>query len=192
MRSNLAVRAVTILGLGLAGLVGGHALGYGVAVPDDLHRTILLDATGHGYMPSASRFAIMLGIAAVITGILAGYLHRPATSQPAFMKVAGRMALLQCLGFVVLEVAERIVASASMSTLSLSVLLVGLLSQAVVAFVLALLIVGLRRLGAALRTSPAVVTDAGRPEFVVVSQHVPFSRTRLRDRVRGPPAVQMV
>jgi hypothetical protein len=192
MRLNAAARTVTMLGMGLAGLVGGHAFGYALAVPDDIHRTTLLAATGHGYLPSASRLAMMLGIAAVVTGIAAGYLHRPRFIQPSLSKVALRLVALQCAAFAVLEVVERVVASAPMSSLSVPLLVIGLLTQALVALVLALLIVGLRRLGAVLRTGLAITVLAGRDEPVVVATFAPFSRARLRDRVRGPPVLRMV
>lgn len=192
MRSGALMRTLTILGLGLAGLVGGHALGYAIAFPDDAHRAALLDTTGHGYMPSVSRLALMLGIAAVITGIAAGYMHRPRAARPSFARVALWLVGLQCGGFIGLEVVERVLAGAPMSSLSLVLLVVGLLSQAVVAVVLALLIAGLRRLGAALRTTRLAGESAGRIEPVWIAVVLPFSRTRLRDRVRGPPLLQSV
>jgi hypothetical protein len=192
LRSNSLLRALTILGLGAAGLVGGHTLGYAVSVPDAYHRSALLEATGHGYLPSASRLALMLGIAAVVTGIASGYLHRPRSPHPAFSRVAMRLVALQCAAFVGLEVVERVLASAPLSTLSLPIMLIGLVTQAVIAVALALLLVGLRRLGAVLRARSPVASVAGRSGPVVASEIFPFSRTRERERVRGPPAVRMV
>lgn len=187
MRSNTALRALTVLGLGAAGLIGGHALGYAIAVPDDVHRTTLLDATGHGYLPSASRLAVIFGIAAVIAGIVSGAMHRGSRGWPSWSAVAARIGVLQCAGFVVLEGAERMMASAPMSTLSTGVLVVGMLSQLVVALAVALLVVGVRRLGAAIgaRVTSARATTPWRT--VDVSDRVAFSRAPLRERVRGPP-----
>ena len=182
------LRALTILGLGAAGLIGGHALGYAVSVPDPYHRGALLEATGHGYLPSASRVALMLGIAAIVAGIASGYLHRPRASGLVFGRSAWRLVALQCAGFLGLEVAERLVAGAPLATLSLPILVVGLVTQALVAVVVALLVVGLRRLGELLRSGavarPARAAHAGAAVF-----HAPSSRTPVRDRVRGPPAI---
>jgi hypothetical protein len=189
MRANPVLRAITILGLGLAGLVGGHAAVYAISVPDAYHRGALLAATGHAYLPSASRLAVMLGIAAVVAGVASGYLYRPRTAHASVARAAMRFAALQCAGFVSLEIAERVLAGASLSTLSLPLLLVGLLTQAVVGIVLALLVVGLRKLGARLRTSSPVAGTAVRERALVMCWRVPASRALVRERVRGPPAV---
>jgi hypothetical protein len=192
MRSDPLPRALTILGLGAAGLVGGHAAGYAISVPDPYHRSALLEATGHAYLPSASRLAVMLGIAAVVAGIASGYLHRPGKAPPSFARAATRLVALQCTGFVVLEVAERVLAGASLLTLSWPLLIVGLLTQAVVGVVVALVVVGLRRFGALLRSDGRLV-DAARPvRAIAVAVLAPVSRTHVLDRVRGPPAVRMV
>ena len=192
MRSNPLLRALTILGLGAAGLVGGHAAGYAVSVPDPYHRNALLEATGHGYLPSASRLAVMLGIAAVVAGVASGYLHRPRSAHPSFARASTRLAVLQCSGFIVLEVVERILAGAPLGTLSVPLVVVGLLTQAVVGIALALIVVGLRRLGAWLRTSAEPADAAPIVRTPVFSLHAPSSRTCVRDRVRGPPVLRML
>jgi hypothetical protein len=191
MRSNPVLRALTILGFGTAGLVGGHALGYAVSVPDAYHRGALLEATGHGYLPSASRLALMLGIAAIVTGIASGYLHRPRSVHPSFQRVALRLVTLQCIGFAGLELAERVLASAPLSTLSLPILVIGLLTQALIAVVLALLVVGLRRLGAVLRTRAIAALASHARAKIVVPLKALSSRTPVCDRVRGPPALRL-
>lgn len=188
MRWHPAVRAVTVLGLAAAGLIGGHALGYAIAVPQDVHRTVLLDATGHGYWPSASRMAVILGIAAVVAGVMSGYMHRSPRRDDAWRSMAWRMSLLQCAGFVALEVIERAMASASMTTLSIGVLVIGLVAQVAIACVLALLVAGLRRVGGALRCdAPALRVVAIGRRTIDDREVVPASRAPLRDRVRGPP-----
>lgn len=192
MRWHPALRAVTVLGLGAAGLVGGHSLGYALSVPDDVHRTALLDATGHGYLPSAAKLAIVLGIAAVVAGVMSGYVHRPRTRALTWRCLAWRMSLLQCAGFVALEVIERAMASASLTTLSVGVIVIGLAAQIAVALVVALLIAGLRQVGAALRAAAPSRTVAALWRTVAVRDRVPSSRPALRLRVRGPPVVLIV
>lgn len=191
MRSSPILRAVTILGFGAAGLIGGHALGYAVSVPDAYHRGALLEATGHGYLPSASRLALMLGIAAVVAGVASGYLHRPRTAHTSLARAALWLVALQCAGFVALEIAERVVASASLETLSLPIVIVGLVTQALVAVLLALLVVGLRRLGEVLGTSRTIVRPIRAHRAHVRSSLAPVSWTPDADRVRGPPALRM-
>lgn len=186
MHPGRVARALTTLGLATAGLVGGHALGYWVAVPDEAHRTTLLGATGHGYLPSASRLAVIFGIAAVIAGVAAGYLAGGRAGRASWRSFALRLGLLQGGGFVALEVLERLAASAPMASLSAGVVVIGLLSQVLIAVVGGLLIVGLRRLGTAIGR-PATPAAAGvlvapRPRAVRLS-----SRFGLVDRVRGPP-----
>ena len=192
MRTNPVLRALTVLGLGAIGLVGGHATGYAISVPDVHHRTALLEATGHAYLPSASRLAVMLGVAALVAGVTSGYLHGHRAGRMPFWRSAAALGALQCTGFIALEVAERILAGAPLATLSLSLVLIGLATQAVVGIALALLIVGLRRLGTLLRVSAAVVRPA--PDERVVGGTLPALpvRTCSRTRVRGPPVVQMV
>lgn len=72
MRPRGVLRAVSVAGLAFAGLVGGHALGYAIAIPDAHHRSTLIADTGHGYLPSVSWLAGVLGLAAVVAGIAAG------------------------------------------------------------------------------------------------------------------------
>ena len=187
MRSNPLLRALTIVGLGVAGLVGGHAAGYAISVPDAYHRGALLAATGHGYLPSASRLAVMLGIAAVVAGVASGYLHHPRTSHRSLARAVAGLVALQCCEFVALEIVERLLVGAPLGSLALPLLVVGLLTQAVVGVFLALLLVGLRRLGAALRAASVFVHAAPRGRTVLVSSQALASRARVLDRVRGPP-----
>jgi hypothetical protein len=188
MRGNTFLRTVTILGLGIAGLVGGHALGYALAFPDPQHRTMALAGAGHGYMPSASWLALVLGIAAVVTGVAAGRLQRSRSHHLEFKPVASRIVALQCAGFVSLEVVERLVSGGSMRSLSIGLLAVGLLAQVVCALVLALVIVGLRRIGARLTRRTLVVAAPLRGGAVRLVAVRFCLRPLERLRVRGPPA----
>ena len=149
MRSGL--RGIAVAGLGAAGLVGGHALGYALAVPDPHHRAALAEASGHAYMPSAAWVAAVAGLAALVAGVAWGYLHpgRAPRRGPA-------LALLvpaQAGAFVLLEVFERLASTAGMGTLSPRLLAVGVAVQALVAVLVVLLVGGLRRAGAMGRQS---------------------------------------
>jgi hypothetical protein len=188
MRGHPVLRAATVLALGIVGLVGGHAVGYAVAVPDVLHRTTLLVSTGHAYLPSASWLALVAGVAAIVTGIASGRLPRAPSSSLSLVRVAIRLASLQCLGFVALEVAERAVTSSPIHLLSVRLLAIGLLAQVVCAAVGALVIVGLRRIGAALVSRRSLSSVAPGFEVVLVGECPSRSRGHTRERVRDPPA----
>ncbi len=187
MRRISILRALTILGLGAAGLIGGHALGYAIAIPDVHHRTVALAGTGHGYLPSASWLAVVFGIAALVTGIAAGALHRSRRKHLRYGRVAARLVALQVAAFVTLEIVERLVTGASMASLSLALLSIGLLAQVVVALVLGLVVSGLRRIGERIRDDAVVQAVGGQERVVVSSDLAVFSRSPVRDRVRGPP-----
>jgi hypothetical protein len=185
------LRVLTFLGLGFAGLVGGHALGYAIAVPDVHDRAVLLSHTGHGYLPSASWAAVMLGIAAVVAGVAAGYLRRPEGSRLTFRSLAPRLAVLQGAGFVVLEVAERMASGASLATLSATLLVAGVLTQLAVGAVIALLVAGLRRVGEILgdlvaRTAPQRAQSWAIPSPAIIRT---LDR-RLPAHPRAPPSLR--
>jgi hypothetical protein len=186
--TSVGVRVVAFGGLALAGLVGGHAFGYAVAVPDAQHRAALIADTGHAYLPSLSWAAVVCGLAALIAGVAAGYLHRgPARSE--WRSTMSVVVAMQAGAFVLIELIERIAAGASLGTLSASLLVIGVAVQALVGLIVAALLIGLRRAGAMVRSALVFATapPAGHP--------MPRSRLLVRrtwhqasNRVRAPPS----
>jgi hypothetical protein len=168
--------------------VGGHALGYALAVPDPQHRAAFLVDTGHAYLPSLSWAAVVCGLAALIAGVAAGFFHR-GHAQADWRTVARSVVAMQAGAFVLVELIERLAAGASLGTLSPSLLLIGVAVQLVVGLIVAGLLVGLRRVGASLRATVRIVTVRAAPRAM------PRSRLLVRktwyqssNRVRAPPS----
>ncbi|MGH2758628.1 MAG: hypothetical protein ACRDKJ_03585 [Actinomycetota bacterium] len=191
MLTSAGARALSLVGLGAAGLVGGHAIGYALAVPDFHHRSTLLVETGHGYVPSASWVAVALGLAAVVAGIMSGCVRRPTSGEPAFGRTVTRMLPAQVGAFIALEIFERVASGAPLSFSSRLVAL-GVVAQIAVSVVGAMLLAGLRRLGYALtgavRAVPLSVSSGRVPELV---RCVGGQERRWRRRVRAPPRARL-
>ncbi len=188
MRARGVLRALSAAGLAFAGLVGGHAVGYGIAIPDAHHRSTLIAQAGHDYLPSASWIAAVLGLAALGAGVVGGYVRRTPDRRDRLGGAAMAMMGVQALAFVLVEVFERLGAGTSLETLSSSLLIIGVIAQLVVGAVAALVLVGLRKVGAALRGDD--------PEIAVEQAQavVPPEPIRVREmpalaanQVRGPP-----
>lgn len=188
MRRASLLRLGSLVGLGIAGLIGGHSLGYVVAVPDVHHRVMFAAQTGHGYIPSASWVAVVVGLAALVAGIASGYARRNVHTGISMRSACARLIPMQVGAFVLLELLERLVAGASFETLSWRLVAVGVAVQALVAVFGALSLVGLRRIGEILAAelrlgvAPPVVErlkDAVRP--------VVGGRYFASQRVRAPP-----
>jgi hypothetical protein len=191
MRTSAIARVLSVGGLSVAGLVGGHALGYALAVPDAHHRSMLIAETGHGYLPSASWAAVVLGLAAVVAGVVSGYVRRSRSVDPRFGTVSMRLVPAQVWAFVALEVLERLASGASLGSFSPRLAVVGVLTQIVVSLVVAMLLAGLRRVGSALAGAErAVVLSVVRrrfPEFDLVLRGLERGWS---ERVRAPPAAR--
>lgn len=188
MRRLGTARALAVVGLGAAGLIGGHAVGYAIAVPDVHHRSAFLVDTGHAYLPSASWVAVVLGLAAVVAGLASGYARRRGPAEPMLGRSLVRLAPAQVGAYVALEIFERLAAGAPLTSISLRLAIVGVLAQALVSLLVAMLLVGLRRIGSALaaRERGAVlppVDGVGSPGV----RAVPAPQRRSH-RTRAPPA----
>jgi hypothetical protein len=192
-----ALRSVVLFATALAGLVGGHLLGYVFAVPDAGQRDTLLARTGHSYLSKALIVAlaatIVAGAAASVLG--AARARRPGRGHLSYRGVAVRLAALQLTGFLLLEVAERLFAGIPGADLLGPVLILGLPLQALVAAAGALVLVLVAR------TAERVVRALARPGFPAEAPPTgppapverPLPRTPLASpRIpRGPPLVQV-
>ncbi len=184
----MLARAVAFGGLALAGLVGGHALGYLIAVPDAHHRAALLVGTGHAYLPSASWAAVVCGLAALVAGVASGYFNR-GPGRAEWRSVARSVVSMQAGAFVLVEVVERLASGSSLTTLSPSLLLVGIAVQVLVGLVVAVVLVGLRRIGASLRSTPwPVDAPPARRPLPRARLLVRKTRHQTANRVRAPPS----
>ncbi len=187
MRRGSLLRTASLAGLGAAGLIAGHALGYASAVPDVHQRAVFAAQTGHGYMPSASWAATVVGLAALVAGIASGYTRRGGSAAWSLRRACIRLISMQVGAFILLEVLERLVSGASLATLSWRLVVVGVAAQIVVAALGALLLVGLRRVGAAIARLRVIVAPPIPGRIATAAHAVVGSRYVSHTRVRAPP-----
>lgn len=122
-------RGLPVLGFAVAGLVLGHALSYVIAVPDPYHRDLLLQRTGHDYLPVLGQATLMLFLAAIAAVVFRRSL-RGAGRGEGFAQLAGRLALVQVGAFVAQEVAERLLSGSGLHDLGYGhLLIVGVAAQ---------------------------------------------------------------
>jgi hypothetical protein len=115
------------------GLVAGHFLTYVFVAPAGPHRAAFLRQTGHGYLARAVAVAAALSAIAIGTVAARGVARRRSsgTGTLAMRTLALRFAILQSVGFVLLEIGERLVVHAPLGGL-LSVLPLGLAIETLV------------------------------------------------------------
>jgi hypothetical protein len=181
-------RALSLAGLSAAGLVGGHAVGYLLIAPDPHHRAALLAGTGHGYMPSLSWVLVACGVAALVAGVASGYLRgRPFHGSGRTMR---KLLPVQAAAFLLIEVLERLHSGASLRTLSVSLLVVGVFIQLLVGVLVVLLVAALEKIGRTLRPPARIAL----PREIARRLPSPYERPRrsaaLRaNGARAPPAI---
>jgi hypothetical protein len=112
--------------------------------------------------------------------------HRSRRSTHPFGRTIAALAVLQCSAFLCLEIAERVLSGAALNSFAPTLVVVGLLIQIVVAFVVALLLAGLRRIGERLSVPSVAVVRPPSHAVTVLLGSSP-SHTPTCDRVRGPP-----
>lgn len=127
------LRGLPVLGFAVAGLVLGHVLSYVIAVPDPHHRDLLLQHTGHQYLPAFGQAALMLFLAAIATVVFRRS-RRDAGGAERFAPLAARLALVQVGAFTAQEVIERSISGSGFADLRQArVLIVGVTAQVAVA-----------------------------------------------------------
>jgi hypothetical protein len=149
-RRVVRLRLLTLFATAVVGLLGAHVLGYVVLAPETSVRSAVLAETGHGYLPRLTEVAvaaaILAGLASARLGMLRAHGVTDGRWSVRFLSV--RLSVLQVAGYVVLEVAERVLSDAPVAGVG-AVLAVGIPVQAVVASVAAALIALLERAGQA-------------------------------------------
>jgi hypothetical protein len=159
-----------LLGTALAGAVAGHTLTYLLTVPQAAARDALLASTGHNYWAAAVAVALVLGLAsalAVVVRQFRGGLRGERTmSAEGVPRLAARLVALQVSIFLLQEILERLDTGAPLrSVVTMRLLLVGVLIQALIATALAVALFLLARVSAAAGRAFArpVSLSAGRP-----------------------------
>jgi hypothetical protein len=144
MNGRRTLRGLPVVGAAFGGVVLGHWLSYLLAMPSAGFRGEVLASTGHAYWLTAVKQAailVVVSLAAIAMRQvrLARAQDRPELAGPG--SLALRLAGLQVLGFLALEVTERVAAGAPVSSISgHHVLVLGLLVQVVLAASAALLL----------------------------------------------------
>jgi hypothetical protein len=142
---NQGSRGLPVLGFAVAGLVLGHILAYVIAVPDPSHRDLLLQRTGHDYLPAFGQAALMIFLAAV-AAVVFRMSRRRAERPERFATLAAQLALIQVGAFTAQELLERTVSGSGFADLGRGrVLVVGVMAQIAVALVGAALLRSLAR-----------------------------------------------
>ena len=148
-------------GLAAGGVAVAHVLAFLLVAPDPARRAAMLEATGHGAWP----LVVSLAVGGVVAG-LAGFAVRRGREartplRPLFGGILVRLAVLQVVGFVVLETLERLARHDAVEVLGLlsePVVLIGVVlaaaTAAIGAFLLVLLAGLIDRLVVLLRALP--------------------------------------
>lgn len=187
MTGSSRLRGIVLFAMAAVGLVGGHVLGYMVLAPDARQRGALLSRTGHWYFSKAFALAVA---AAIVAGVASALLGAARGRLEGRRTMALRLAGLQVLSFVVLEVTERLLAGGSLGELLGPVLAIGIPLQVLVAAL------GVLVLALVAGTVAAAVRAFGRPWPRVAAARVyprPTDRSVPRRifsharEIRGPP-----
>jgi hypothetical protein len=140
-----------------AGLFAGHGVDYLLSVPDPSRRHAVLHATGHAYLPDALVAAAAAGVVGLLAALVFGFRRgRNGGGSLGWTASAIRLAAMQAVAFVALEVTERLVAGAPLGPAFVRILVLGLLLQLGVAAAGAGALVLLERAGAAAGRASAV------------------------------------
>jgi hypothetical protein len=191
-----ALRAVVLYATAAAGLVGGHLLGYLAVAPDPGRRSFLLAGSGHAYLSKAvvlaAAAAILAATAAAALG--AARVHgRTRPGAPGGRSVGMRLAGLQVLGFIALEVGERVMAGASLEDLA-TVFGLGVPLQVLVAALGALVLSAVARAAEAVARVLAGPAPVARSASVGLSEPgapwIPSAIISTPRLSRGPPSLR--
>ncbi len=194
MSDTPRVRGLPLFGVALAGLVLGHTLSYLLAVPDPLHRDLILQRTGHAYLPIAGEAALVLFLAGIAALLARAWSSRDRDPVEGFASLAVLLALVQVGAFVGQEVLERLVAGAPLAELAHDhVLSIGIGVQVGAALLGALALRWLARASAQLvGTVIAARVALPRPALAAAlptTPDHPRGRVAVRARnVRAPPS----
>jgi hypothetical protein len=109
-------RTIAALGVAAFGLVVGHWLAYAIEAPGAAERSQLLRHTGHGYLPYLTQVAV-LALTAGLAALFVARLSRRG-ARTGFARDAARLAFVQVVAFVAMEVGERLLSGASLHDLA--------------------------------------------------------------------------
>lgn len=193
MRSPRLLDRLGLLGAAAVGVVIGHAATYALAFRDPASRHALLEATGHSYWAGAVLGAGVLG-AAIVAAVAIRHFRagagRASTSEMSLLPFVARLATLQVVLFLALEIAERaFVGGIHTASLPAELLSLGAALQVLVALGVALLLRALSRVAELVGRAVARLDASApsRPEVPAPSPLRPVSLLSGAWGVRGPP-----
>ena len=168
-------------------VVIGHQIAYLLAVPSGAERSSVLAGTGHAYLPTTTRLALLLAVAAA-GGLFLRSLTRPG-EEPDRGPLFRSLALVQSGMFVAMEVAERMATGAPVAgVFSHGILFLGISAQLLLAFGLAVVVKLLSRANEVAARLAAASLPRPRPLIAVPTQADPFLPNRLHRGVASPRA----
>ncbi len=191
-----SLRRFPVFAAATAGVLGGHWLTYALTFGQPARREAELSATGHGYLRVAGVTALVLVLLALGSALMCALEARSdAAASPLAARLRRlflRLWLLQIVTFSGVEVAERLAAGAPLRDIVLGrVLVVGLIVQALVAVVGALLLHVLHRAAAGLArilSSPRITSPPRVVPTFVVRRYGPHAAMLAGGTgLRGPP-----
>ena len=193
VRAAPRLRGLPVFGFGVAGLLLGHTISYLLAIPDPYHRDLLLQRTGHDYLPLAFEAGLVLLLAGVATLLARAWSACIRDEGEGFASLAGRLALVQVGAFVGQEIIERLVAGSPLGGLARDhVLSIGVVIQITLALVGAAVLPWLARASA--RIVRAVVAARDTPIRAALVSATPVGADHHTGRVvasdpnvRAPP-----
>ena len=189
-----SARRLLIIAAVVGGVLVGHAATYVLAVPDPHHRDLVLDGTGHGYLPAAAQLALVLAVAGIAAVFASAVASRSRAADLPFVRLLARLAAAQVVAFAGLEIVERSLAGAPLGDLvGDRLLVIGVAAQLGVAIVSAVAIRSLGRGAARLGEVVRARTVAARPATgtLAIASHAPWAPARVippADPIRGPPS----
>ena len=194
MNLNAGPRLRLLLGGTAAlGVILAHCAAFLIVEPDSHLRHQLLSKTGHTYGTGFGLAVFVAGLASLVWNSI--HASRMRSTAEVFRAVAPKLALLQVAGFVLLEVAERLLTSGSFGLAGLvaePVFVIGVVAQVVVSIAGAVVLALLSRAAAAI--AAAIRRSTPRPVRVLVptaTTDATWSRVHLAIgglTLRGPPS----
>jgi hypothetical protein len=186
-RDARGISLVPLSAIATGAVVLGHQIAYLLAVPSGAERSSVLAGTGHAYLPTTTRLALLLAVAAA-GGLFLRSLTRPE-EEPARGPLFRSLALVQAGMFLTMEVAERLATGAPIAgVFSHAILFLGIAVQLLLAFGLAGVVKLLSRANDVAAVLGPVPLPRPRPVIAVPSQAGPFVPNDLNRGVAAPRA----
>ena len=196
---SIGARFRSVLPAAAGGLVAGHFLTYVFLSPAGPQRAAFLRQTGHGYFPRAIAVGAALGAIAMGATAARGFMRSaPASVRISLRSLAIRFAAIQAIGFVALEVVERMVVHAPLAGL-IAVLPAGFMVETIVAVAISWLLCATERAVATIVRAVRSVRRRRRATVIAYARRgVTSDRRQLATffgssvTFRGPPVLSIV